>query len=66
MTIQNELQVMSFRGVPFYWYSITTNSGRKVVSHEYPLKNTRFVEDLGLLDLSFSVEATISSNNYTP
>lgn len=64
MAIQDELQIMSFRGVPFYWLSITTSGGRKVVSHEFVLKNSRFSEDLGLLDKSFSVKATISSNNY--
>ncbi|MCK5602305.1 DNA circularization N-terminal domain-containing protein [Candidatus Pacearchaeota archaeon] len=65
MSIEQELQRASFRGVTFFWSSTTTTGGRKVVLHEFPNKDTRFAEDLGQLPKSFVVEATVGHLNYS-
>ncbi len=64
MTIQTELQRAKFKGVSFLFLSSSITGGRKTVTHEYPNKNTRFSEDLGKLDKTFSIDATVSNLNY--
>jgi len=64
MTILNKLQTGKFKGVIFLWTSSNLSGGRKTVTHEFPNKNIRFTEDLGLLPKSFTIEATISNINY--
>jgi len=64
MTILNKLQVGSFKGVPYLWKSSNLTGGRKTVTHEFPNKNIRFTEDLGLLPKTFSMEVTVSHINY--
>ncbi|MDO9711048.1 DNA circularization N-terminal domain-containing protein [Paracraurococcus lichenis] len=43
----NDLQAASWRGVPFIVESIGTKAGRRVAVHEYPFRDTPWVEDLG-------------------
>lgn len=59
-----DLQEASFRGAQFLYKSGTKSFGRKNQSHEYPNKDTRFVEDLGLLDDKFSITAIVTGPNY--
>ena len=64
MTILNKLQIGKFKGVSFLWISSSLTGGRKTVTHEFPNKDIRFTEDLGLLPKTFSIEATLSHINY--
>lgn len=65
MAFFDTLYQASFRGVPFLVKSSNTTGGRKTVTHEYPLSNRRFVEDLGKFERVFTVEAVINEPNYT-
>lgn len=54
-----------YAGVPFRVRSESlTEGGRKKVLHEYPNRNTRFVEDLGLLPPKFKIEAFVHGSNW--
>lgn len=44
---QKQLRPGSFRGVPFETRQSTASFGRRVQVHEYPQRDTPFVEDLG-------------------
>ena len=44
---QKQLRAGSFRGVPFETKQTTASVGRRVQVHEYPQRDTPFVEDLG-------------------
>jgi prophage DNA circulation protein len=44
---RTNLQPASFRGVPFYVRSDAKAGGRRIVEHEFPMKNTPFAEDMG-------------------
>lgn len=60
----SELYEASFRGVSFLFRNGTTSLGRKTVTHEYPQRDERFVEDLGKFSKTFSVNVVISGNDY--
>jgi len=62
--ILKDLKPASFRGIEFFVQSVDTTGGRKTITHEYPNSNTRFVEDIGLLEDSFSITAIIAEPNY--
>jgi len=63
MPLSEKLLPGSYKGAPFLIRRGDTSGGRKTVTHEYPNSDRRFVEDLGLLQRSFSVEATITGSN---
>lgn len=54
----------SFKGVSFFYISGDISGGRKTITHEYPNKNFRFVEDLGLNLRTFSVTGIIQGPLY--
>jgi len=56
MTILNELNKASFKGVIFYINDASTSGGRKTTAHEYPNTNRRYVEDLGKKGKTFSIK----------
>lgn len=60
MGVKEKFQQATFRGVPFLWRSVETSGGRKIVVHEYPNRNDRFVEDLGQFPRVFSVSGLIT------
>lgn len=62
--ILKDLKPASFRGIEFFVQSVDTTGGRKTITHEYPNSNTRFVEDIGLLEDSFSITGIIAEPNY--
>lgn len=47
MSWRDELRQASFRGVPFYVKSATTEVGRRSVVHEIPFNDTPYPEDFG-------------------
>ena len=64
MTIQNiaKLPLASYKNVEFHYQDSTIDGGRKTITHEYPDTNTRYVEDLGRLEKTFSINAIIDTN----
>lgn len=62
--ILKDLKPASFRGIEFFLQNIDTTGGRKTITHEYPNSNTRFVEDIGLLEDTFSITGIIAEPNY--
>jgi prophage DNA circulation protein len=60
-----QLLSASFKGVTFRVRNeIQDPSGRRIILHEYPNSNQRFVEDLGQIPQIFKVEAFIHGANY--
>ncbi|MEM7674700.1 MAG: DNA circularization N-terminal domain-containing protein, partial [Myxococcota bacterium] len=63
--LTQQLSAASFKGVQFFVRSEEqTDNGRRIVLHEYPNSDTRFVEDLGLVPTKFSVDAFVFGENY--
>jgi len=59
MSILNQTQAASFKGAPFLMRDDRTQGGRKTVTHEFPNRDTREVEDLGKMQKSFSITGII-------
>jgi prophage DNA circulation protein len=65
MTLASEESLIaSFRGVPFFWRNSSLTTGQKTITHEYPKSNRRFVEQNGLFNDVFTIEAEIKNDNY--
>lgn len=65
MTRLRELLPASFKNIPFYVRSERlTEGGRRIILHDYPNSNERFVEDLGRIPPKFSVTAFISGPSF--
>lgn len=58
--IQENLHQATFKGAAFYWRRISTELGKKSVSHNYPGTAKRFVEDMGQLPKIFTIEASVA------
>lgn len=55
----------SFRGIEFFVRTESLSSGgRKIVLHEYPNSDQRFVEDLGELPPIFTMDAFVSGDDW--
>ena len=59
MSVFSQLQEASFRGVRFLVPDESKEAGKKVVFHEYPNSDRRFVEELGKLPPNFSITAIV-------
>ncbi|MBR8137183.1 DNA circularization protein [Burkholderia cenocepacia] len=55
----------SFRGVPFYLKRTDLELGRRTVLHKYPQRDKPFAEDLGRLELGFTLSAYLSGADLT-
>lgn len=64
MTVLAELQSASFKGVPFLLKSSSGTGGRKKVTHEFVDSDIRFVQDLGLLNKTFTVTGITQGEGY--
>jgi prophage DNA circulation protein len=53
----------SFNGVPFQTESDNEEGGRRIVTHEFPLRDDPFNEDLGEAKRDFDVTAYVASDN---
>lgn len=64
--VLSTFQQASFRGVPFLFVTNDQTGGRKYKIFEYPNRDTRFTEDLGQLQRTYHMIATIadSTSNY--
>ena len=49
------LKVASFRGTPFYVESAVRDSGRRIVTHEFPKRDVPYAEDMGRRAREFTV-----------
>ncbi len=71
MSWRDELRPASFRGVPFYVRSSSTEVGRRAVVHEVPFSDTPYPEDFGKAAGVFNVTGYVIQNvgngfNYIP
>lgn len=58
------LQPASFRGVPFKVSDDEATYGRRTTTHEYPLREVPFTEDLGRKARRYSVSAYLVGSDY--
>lgn len=64
MTTLQDLLPASFNGVEFMIRNeVLPNEGRRIVLHEYPNSNERFVEDLGQLPSLFRLQAFVHGSD---
>jgi prophage DNA circulation protein len=64
MALLDRLYSASFNGIPFLMSSSDMSYARKTVTHEYPNKKFRYVEDLGENLKSFDIRAIITGDDY--
>lgn len=61
---KEQLRPASFRGVPFFVKDSDFSGGRRIVTHEYPLRDQPYIEDMGLKAREFSIEAYLLGDTY--
>ena len=71
MSWRDQLRKASFRGVEFFVDTAESALGRRTVTHEYPLRDKPYVEDLGRLARKLTLEAYVlatpaNAMNYMP
>lgn len=54
----------SFRGIPFFVATAERSGGRRIVTHEFPLRDDPYIEDLGRRARVFPVEGYILGDDY--
>ncbi len=59
MANKSNLRPASFRGIPFKIKRATTKVGRRIVTHEFPLKDIPYTEDLGRGAREYTLEAHV-------
>lgn len=64
MSWKDNLVPASFRGISFKISSSSADFGRRNVSHEYPLRETPYNEDLGRKKQEFTIEAFVIGDDY--
>lgn len=64
MAWRDRLQPASFRGVPFFVDAADLEAGRRVVLHEYPLRDLPSAQDLGRAQRKFGVTAYVLGKDY--
>lgn len=61
--MKEQLLQATFKGAAFYWRSLTTELGKNSISHRYPGSPRRFIEDMGRLPRTFTIEGMISGGD---
>lgn len=64
MPWQDELRPASFRRVAFHVDVATTSAGRRLARHEYPQRDTPYLEDMGRKAREYKVEAFLVGPEY--
>lgn len=64
MAWQDQLRKASFRGVPFSVKAHEASVGRRTVTHEYPLRDEPYVEDIGRKTRANKIEAFVHGPDY--
>lgn len=62
MTQLAELRPASYRGARFLIGDVSTDGGRKQVVHEFPNSNRREIDDLGLLNKTYSITGLVTTS----
>lgn len=63
MSVIDDLEAASFRGVPFLVPREREITGKKIVVHDYPGSNERFVEELGTLPPTFQLNIIVHGSD---
>lgn len=64
MSWRDDLLDGSFRGVSFFYETVTGEFGRKTILKEYPGRDTPFVEDQGLATRRFTIDMFVIGPDY--
>jgi len=64
MSWRENLQGGSFREKPFFTNAVDSSFGRRVATHEYPLRDKPYNEDLGQKAKEFTIECFVVGENY--
>lgn len=64
MPWQDQLQKASFRGVPFFFETADGELGRRVVLHEFPLRDLPYAEDMGRKARRWPLEIYVLGPDY--
>ena len=64
MSWRNNLRKAKFRGVEFFVSSHEGTGGRRIINHEYPLREDNETEDLGRKSRDFSIDCYILGDDY--
>ncbi|MEL6700879.1 MAG: DNA circularization N-terminal domain-containing protein, partial [Pseudomonadota bacterium] len=56
------LRPASYRGAPFFVDTDNWKTGRRLITHEFPLNDRPYIEDLGRSANTFSVTAYVASD----
>jgi prophage DNA circulation protein len=59
-----QLREATFRDVKFFVDSSTDSFGRRTVSHEFPMRDKPFTEDLGRRQQTFTIEGYVIGDTY--
>ena len=64
MSWHDSLQEATFRGVPFQYEDHNLQGGRRVASHEFPLLDTPYTEDMGRKQRKYTLNALVVGKDY--
>lgn len=64
MAWTDNLRAASFRGVPFKVSAHDMTAGRRTVTHEFPLRDKPFTEDMGRRAKGFVIDAYVVGDDY--
>lgn len=64
MAWTDRLRLASFRGAAFRVDAAEISGGRRTVTHEYPLRDEPYIEDMGLRARRFPVDAYVVGESY--
>ena len=65
MSIIDKLLIASYKDAEFFFQDLSTVSGRKIVSAEIVNSDDRIIEDLGLLNDTFSITGITSGEDFS-
>ncbi len=63
--ITEKLLIASYKGAEFFFQDLSTSSGRKIVSAEIVNSDDRIIEDLGLLNDTFTIVGITSGDDFS-
>ena len=61
---RENLRPASFRGVAFFVETEEYSGGRRTVTHEFPLNDDPYVEDMGRKGRTYSLDGYVIGDNY--
>ena len=64
MSVFDQFNIGSFRGVEFLWSDADGDLGRRNQVHEYPGRDLPYIEDMGRRARSWSMELIVAGPNY--